>query len=220
MRAGRTRRRASRAPTASSSTPTPTAAGAAELAIAKISTGARVPIRDGRARLAGLRRAWSSVRTHVQSGGGGRRGGQLAGRPADTVAALVDAAVEEITETGFDGLTVRNVARRAGVSPATAYTYFASKEHLLTEVFWRRLVGTRRARRRQAPERPPIGSPMRSGDIALLVADEPELAAGVTTAMLAHDPDVKVLRDRSARLSAAGSARRSARTPIRGCCER
>ena len=119
---------------------------------------------------------------------------QLAGRPSDTVAALVDAAVEEITETGFDGLTVRNVARRAGVSPATAYTYFASKEHLLTEVFWRRLSALEeppQSRRGSVPER--VADVTRG--MALLVADEPELAAGVTTAMLAHDHDVKVLRD-------------------------
>jgi TetR/AcrR family transcriptional regulator, cholesterol catabolism regulator len=32
-------------------------------------------------------------------------------------------------------------------------------------------------------------------EIALLVGDEPELAAGVTTALLAHDADVKRLRD-------------------------
>ena len=29
----------------------------------------------------------------------------------------------------------------------------------------------------------------------MLVADEPELAAGVTTALLAHDPDVRRLRE-------------------------
>ena len=34
------------------------------------------------------------------------------------------------------------------------------------------------------------------GDLALLVADEPELAAACTVAMLAANPDVKVLRDR------------------------
>jgi hypothetical protein len=33
-------------------------------------------------------------------------------------------------------------------------------------------------------------------DFALLVADEPELAAACTVAMLATDPDVKLLRDR------------------------
>ncbi|HVS69179.1 MAG TPA: helix-turn-helix domain-containing protein [Mycobacteriales bacterium] len=119
----------------------------------------------------------------------------LSGRPADTVVALVDAAVTEVAETGFDGLTIRGVARRAGVSPATAYTYFASKEHLLTEVFWRRLAALEAPRpsKRQSPaER--VSAAVR--DVAVLVADEPELAAGITTALLAHDSDVQVVRDR------------------------
>jgi AcrR family transcriptional regulator len=132
---------------------------------------------------------------------------QLTGRPADTVTALVEAAVDEVTATGFDGLTVRNVARRAGVSPATAYTYFASKEHLLTEVFWRRLSALPEqdvdARRRATVAR--VTEAAR--EMALLVADEPELAAGVTTAMLAHDPDVRVLRDQIGELMAARLAR-------------
>ncbi|MGN6475180.1 MAG: TetR/AcrR family transcriptional regulator [Mycobacteriales bacterium] len=135
----------------------------------------------------------------------GRRA--LSGRPADTVAALVDAAVTEVAEFGFDGLTIRGVARRAGVSPATAYTYFASKEHLLTEVFWRRLAALEppHATRRQ-PVAERVADAVR--EVALLVADEPELAAGVTTALLAHDSDVQVVRDRigaaiSARVAAA-----------------
>ncbi len=131
----------------------------------------------------------------------------LSGRPADTVAALVHAAVSEVAETGFDGLTIRGVARRAGVSPATAYTYFASKEHLLTEVFWRRLSALeapRPTRRQPVSER--VADAVR--EVALLVADEPELAAGVTTALLAHDTDVQAARDRigtaiSARLATA-----------------
>jgi AcrR family transcriptional regulator len=131
----------------------------------------------------------------------------LSGRPADTVASLVDAAVTEVAETGYDGLTIRGVARRAGVSPATAYTYFASKEHLLTEVFWRRLAALDEppTTKRQSPS-DRVSAAVR--DVALLVADEPELAAGITTALLAHDSDVQVVRDRigaaiSARLGAA-----------------
>jgi AcrR family transcriptional regulator len=110
----------------------------------------------------------------------------LSGRPADTVAALVDAAVAEVAETGYDGLTIRGVARRARVSPATAYTYFASKEHLLTEVFWRRLTALeapRLKRGQSVADRVSIAV----RDVALLVADEPELAAAITTALLAHD---------------------------------
>ena len=118
----------------------------------------------------------------------------LSGRNADTTARLLDAAVEQVATTGYDGLTVRNVARAAGVSPATAYTYFSSKEHLLASVFWSRVAAL-----------PPLDVPARStvgqrveaalGPVAMLVADEPELAAGVTTALLAHDPDVRQLRE-------------------------
>ena len=78
---------------------------------------------------------------------------QLSARQAATVQKLVEAAVEELREHGYDGLTVRNVARAAGVAPATAYTYFASKDHLVTEVFWRRLEASPRPavdRRRSA----------------------------------------------------------------------
>ena len=119
----------------------------------------------------------------------------LSDRQAQTVQRLVDAAVEELRSVGYDGLTVRNVARRAGVAPATAYNYFASREHLVTEVFWRRLEAlpqTRLDGRRSASSR--VASTL--SEMALLVADEPELAAACTVAMLSNDADVKVLRDR------------------------
>src|SRR5690349_10586300 len=61
-------------------------------------------------------------------------------REVDAVGRLVDAAAVELDAHGYEGLTIRNVARRAGMAPATAYTYFSSKDHLVAEVFWRRLV--------------------------------------------------------------------------------
>lgn len=118
----------------------------------------------------------------------------LTARQAETVARLVDTAGEVLRAQGYDGLTVRTVAAAAGVAPATAYTYFASKDHLVAEVFWRRLV-----------ELPPVApsetSPAaRAADalapIALLLVDDPEVAAAVTTAMLGSDPEVKRVRDR------------------------
>jgi AcrR family transcriptional regulator len=118
----------------------------------------------------------------------------LGPRQADTVERLVDAAVALVARTGYDGLTVRGVAQEAGVAPATAYTYFASKEHLLAEVYWRRIQALpqlRVDRRRSTIDR--VADATR--EIALLVGDEPELAAAVTTALLAHDADVKRLRD-------------------------
>jgi AcrR family transcriptional regulator len=119
----------------------------------------------------------------------------LSDRQAKTVHKLTEAAAAEIIDTGYAGLTVRNVAKRAGVAPATAYTYFASKEHLVAEVFWRRFSATAPARpdRRRSPA-------ARATDVllsfALVVADETELAAAVTVAMLADAPEVRDLRGR------------------------
>lgn len=120
---------------------------------------------------------------------------RLSTRQAATVDKLVLAVVEELHAVGFESLTMRSVAQRAGVSPATAYTYFSSKEHLVAEAYWRRLdalgpVDT--DRRRHAVNR--VSDAL--AQMATLVADEPEVAAGVSTAMLSPDPDVKLLRDR------------------------
>ena len=123
----------------------------------------------------------------------GRR--DIGGRQAGRVDALVDATVAELRAGGYEGLTVRNAARRAGVGAATAYTWFGSKDHLVAEVFWRRLDAL------PAPElegHPTAAARVTAAlrELALLVAAEPELAAASTTAILARDPDVQRLRDR------------------------
>ncbi|AQT79853.1 TetR family transcriptional regulator [Mycolicibacterium litorale] len=122
---------------------------------------------------------------------------RLSAKQAATVDRLGRAAVDVLSREGFSGLTIRMVAAEAGVGAATAYTYFSSKEHLVAEVFWRRLASA---------STPPDDSPdpiervvgvLRN--IALLVADEPELAGAVTTALLGKDPDVEHLRFRIGR---------------------
>jgi AcrR family transcriptional regulator len=131
---------------------------------------------------------------------------RLTSRQADTVRRLTEAAIDEVREAGYEGLSIRDVARRAGVAAATAYTYFGSKDHLLAEIFWRRLsalppVGDPQSTQ---PSTQPSGQPSsRSGkarvvavlrELALLVSDEPELAAGCTAAMFGSEPDVRQLR--------------------------
>ena len=126
----------------------------------------------------------------------------LSERQTETLARLLEATSEELRAVGWTGLTVRNVARRAGVAPATAYTYFASREHLVTEVYRRRLlslvepVPTRRAA-------PATRATDALSPVALLVSDEPELAAAVTVAMLSEDPEVARLREEVGALTAA-----------------
>jgi AcrR family transcriptional regulator len=113
-------------------------------------------------------------------------------RQAETVEKLFGAASALLDEVGHEQMTVRMVASRAGVSPATAYTYFSSKDHLFAELFWRRLVSapspalsgaTSETRVRQAVT-----------DLAQLMAGSPALAAAATTSLLGSDPEVRHLR--------------------------
>ena len=56
-------------------------------------------------------------------------------RQEETARRLVDAALETLRGSSYAELTVRAVAARANVAPATAYTYFSSKNHLVAEVY-------------------------------------------------------------------------------------
>lgn len=128
----------------------------------------------------------------------------LTARQAATVDGLTEAAVIELRAVGYGALTVRNVAKRAGVAPATAYTYFASKEHLVAEVYWRRFraqpdppAGPDRERRLTEPDPSPVERATAAlSSFALVVADEADLSAACTVAVLADDEDVRLLRER------------------------
>jgi AcrR family transcriptional regulator len=116
----------------------------------------------------------------------------LTPRQADTVHRLTEAGVEEVRDSGYESLSIRDVARRAGVAPATAYTYFASKDHLLTEIFWRRLNALPPVQPDPGRAKAKVFAVLR--ELALLVSAEPELAAGCTAAMFGSEPDVRQLR--------------------------
>jgi len=52
-------------------------------------------------------------------------------RQADTRKAILQTALELIAEKGLDKLSLREIARRVGYSPAGLYEYFDSKEGIL-----------------------------------------------------------------------------------------
>jgi AcrR family transcriptional regulator len=116
-------------------------------------------------------------------------------RQEETFRKVLAAGVEMLRESSYADLTVRAVAARAKVAPATAYTYFSSKNHLIVEVYLD-LV-------RQVPYFTDVNDSMTARvqkalrSLALVVADEPEVAAGCTTALLSsNDPAVRKVRDR------------------------
>ena len=117
----------------------------------------------------------------------------LSERQSATVAALLEAALEEVHEVGFEKLTIRSVAQRAGVTHTTAYSYFTSKAHLITELHWRQtqamptpevsadesFVG-----RVRAAFEAPAGA----------LAAEPVLSHAVFMAIISDEPEVRRLR--------------------------
>ena len=56
-------------------------------------------------------------------------------RQEETFRKVLAAGMETLREKSYADLTVRTVAARAKVAPATAYTYFSSKNHLIAEVY-------------------------------------------------------------------------------------
>ncbi|GGN82269.1 TetR/AcrR family transcriptional regulator [Nocardia rhizosphaerihabitans] len=119
---------------------------------------------------------------------------RLTDKQADTVDRLTKAALRVLARDGFSGMTIRLVAAEAGVGTATAYTYFSSKEHLVAEIFWRRLLASRSPASEDPDSTVRVLAELRN--IALLVADEQELSGAVTSALLGGDPDVEHLRTR------------------------
>ena len=116
-------------------------------------------------------------------------------RQEETFRKVLAAGVEMLRESSYADLTVRAVAARAKVAPATAYTYFSSKNHLIAEVYLD-LV-------RQVPYFTDVNDSMTTRvekalrSLALVVADEPEVAAACTTALLSTgDPAVRRVRER------------------------
>jgi AcrR family transcriptional regulator len=71
--------------------------------------------------------------------------------------ALIDGAIALITEQDVNSLSLREVARRVGVSHAAPYRHFADKESLLAAVAeegFMRLTATMKAQVEQAPNDP------------------------------------------------------------------
>jgi AcrR family transcriptional regulator len=116
----------------------------------------------------------------------------LNARQAETVERLLDAGEAELAEAGTEALTIRTVAGRAGVSPATAYTYFGSKNHLFAELFHRRVLLAHPVEVTGRTPRQRVSSV--TTHLARVLRARPHLAAAANHALLGTDPDVARLR--------------------------
>jgi AcrR family transcriptional regulator len=121
----------------------------------------------------------------------GRR--HLSERQAEVMERLVIAAEREAEMLPYADISVRSIAKRAGVAPATAYTYFSGKDHLLAEVLWRRMQASPHLVDVNLPLAERVAATVRTMGFGTM--DTPSVAV-CTTALLADGPDVKRVRTR------------------------
>ena len=116
-------------------------------------------------------------------------------RQEETFRKVLDAGMAMLRESSYAELTVRAVAARAEVAPATAYTYFSSKNHLIAEIYLDLVRQVEYFTDVNDTTAVRVEKTLRA--MALTLADEPEVAAACTTALLSGgDPAVRAVRDR------------------------
>lgn len=143
---------------------------------------------------------------------------EAAGPGGTTRRAILEIARREISEHGIDGVSIRNIARRAGVDPRLVRHYYGSKERLLLHAVQVQsdpvalaeqiLRGSRRRLGRQVattllghwdsprthvPYRARLSASLTSDDVAALMRDE-FVSAFFGTLTAAVSPDRHELR--------------------------
>ena len=117
----------------------------------------------------------------------------LSATKAATRRRLLDAARDLAADGGYDAVTMRAVAQRAGVSAPTAYQYFSSRDHVLVDVLIDLASGTtavitaRPSRRREPVERT-VATLRR---VVQRMEDEPQLFVALVRAYVSGVPEVR-----------------------------
>lgn len=115
-------------------------------------------------------------------------------RQVDRVNRVLDAALQMLGESSYSELTVRSIAAQAGVSTATAYNYFGSKNALIAETYLRRVRSVAMFVDVNQSTEARVAQQLHA--LALVVADEPALAAATTAALMGDEPEVRRVRDK------------------------
>ena len=117
---------------------------------------------------------------------------QLTDRQVESIDALLAAAEAEVEEAGYDGLSVRSVARRAGGASAN---YVSSKDHLLAELLWRRVASVPEV---AVDPTIPLADRLEAtvDALAAVTTGSPEVVAACTQGLLSSNVDVVGLRVR------------------------
>ena len=108
--------------------------------------------------------------------------------------AVLDSAVELFGEVPYDRVTLRSIARRAGVAHAAVCAHFRSTDAIVAEVYLELL--------RAAPLIVDVDVSARArvaalfADLVMLLEDKPGLAQACSSALISDDPSVRAIRAR------------------------
>ncbi len=102
---------------------------------------------------------------------------------------LLTAGLDILCEAGYSNLTLRAVASRAGATHTTAYTYFSSKAHLVSEIFYSFVCAIPEAEHDPtAPVSLRVAATL--GDAACRLGEVGPLAQSGNAVLLGDEPDV------------------------------
>lgn len=130
-------------------------------------------------------------------------------RADDEVARRVlDVTVELLREVPYSTLTLRSIARRAGLSHAEIRAHFRSKDAIVAEIYLERLRAAPLSLDVEESAQARIAAQF--SQLVMLLADEPGLAAACSSALICDEPSVRVSRQRI-----NGELQRRVRTVLR-----
>jgi AcrR family transcriptional regulator len=107
---------------------------------------------------------------------------------------VLDATVDLVREVPYSIITMRSIAKRAGVSHGEICAYFRSKDAIVAEIYLERL--------RAAPLIVDVEQSARAriaaqfSQLVMLLADEPGVAAACSSALICDEPSVRAIRQR------------------------
>ena len=112
----------------------------------------------------------------------------------DIARRVLGATVDLVREVPYSIITMRSIAKRAGVSHGEICAYFRSKDAIVAEIYLERL--------RAAPLIVDVEQSARAriaaqfSQLVMLLADEPGVAAACSSALICDEPSVRAIRQR------------------------
>src|SRR6202048_4943187 len=107
---------------------------------------------------------------------------------------VLDATVGLLREVPYSGITMRSIAKRAGVSHGAICAYFRSKDAIVAEIYLDRLRAAPLVVDVEQSARARIAAPF--SQLVMLLADERGFAAACSSALIRDERSVRAIRQR------------------------